>query len=64
MYLHTRLEGNKSNACLETSFSYGLTLTLHLLDGHFEIEYVPSMLETSTHSQLFLNDIVQVMHEL
>jgi len=29
------LEGNKSNVCLKTSFSYGLTLTVHLLDSHF-----------------------------
>ena len=35
MYLQTRLEGNKSNVCLRTSLSYGLTLTVHLLDGHF-----------------------------
>ena len=33
--LNTRLEGNKSNVCLKTSFSYGLTLTIPLLDGHF-----------------------------
>ena len=35
MYLQTRLEGNKSNVCLRTSLSYGLSLTVHLLDGHF-----------------------------
>ena len=35
MYLQTRLEGNKSNVCLRTSLSYGLTLIVHLLDGHF-----------------------------
>ena len=35
MYLQTRLEGNKPNVCLRTSLSYGLTLTVHLLDGHF-----------------------------
>ena len=35
MYQHTRLEGNESNVCRNTSFSYGLTLTVHLLDGHF-----------------------------
>ena len=35
MYLHTRLEGNKSNKSLKTSFSYGLTLTVHFLDDHF-----------------------------
>ena len=34
-YLHTRSEGKKSNVCLNTSCSYGLTLTVHLLDGHF-----------------------------
>ena len=31
MYLHTRLEGNKSNVCLNTSFSYGLTPTVHFV---------------------------------
>ena len=37
MYLHTRLEGKKSNVYLNTSYTYtyGLTLTVHLLDGHF-----------------------------
>jgi len=29
MYLHTHLEGNKSNVQIKTSFSCGLTLTVH-----------------------------------